>query len=164
MLDVEFRGRHDDWPDLCSKSTKKTGCRIKKLAVCRRMSESHAISALKRKRAELAGELLDLEKRRRAITCKIRHGDEALKLMGFSGDPKDMPARRYSRRLFPHGELQRIVFAALRESGGSISNAKIAALIVRQMGWDTGDEELRSLVAGKVKDARKRFNKLTADS
>ena len=79
------------------------------------MSESHAISALRRKRAELSGELVELEKQRKAIVSRINHADETLRLFGFQGDPNDIPARMKCPRLFRRGQLQRMVFAAIRD-------------------------------------------------
>lgn len=127
------------------------------------MSESHAISALRRKRAELSGELVELETRRRALSTKISHVDETLKLMGFEGNPNDIPARRKRGWIFKRGQLQRIVFSVLRDAEGPIQNREIAAQVIYSMGWDTQDEELEALIAGKVKDVRKRFHRLTQE-
>jgi len=125
------------------------------------MSESHAISALRRKRAELSGELIGLEKQRRALAARINHVDEALKLFGFKGDPNDIPARRKRGWMFKRGQLKRMVLVILRESPRALENRDIAAIVVRNMGWDSSDDELQALIAGKVKDVRKRLNRLT---
>ncbi|MCA8895275.1 MAG: hypothetical protein KDA48_08455 [Amphiplicatus sp.] len=122
---------------------------------------SHAIGALKRKRAELSGELAELEKQRRAICNRINHVDETLRLFGYQGDPKDIPAKRRKRWLFKRGHLQRRVYALLREASGPIGNREMAAVIIRELGWDTEDGELLGLIAGKVKDVRKRALMLT---
>lgn len=122
------------------------------------MENAHAISALKRKRAELAGDLIGLEKQRRAVCQRIAHVDATLRLFGFQGDPKDIPARVTQRpRMFRRGHLQRMVYAALRESGGQIRTGDIARTIIAQMGWDVGDNELVALITDKVKDVRKRI-------
>lgn len=127
------------------------------------MSESHAISALKRKRAELAGELTELDKQRRALASRIKCVDETLRLFGFQDDPNEIPARRKRGWIFRRGQLRRMVLAALREAAGApITNGEIAASVIQQMGWDADDDELHGLITGKVKDVRKRLNRLAA--
>jgi hypothetical protein len=107
----------------------------------------------------LSGELIELEKQRRAVASRIRSVDDALKLFGFEGDPNDIPARRKRGWIFRRGQLKRMVLAALRESSGPITNREIAASVIHQMGWDAEDEELHGLITGKVKDVRKRITK-----
>jgi hypothetical protein len=127
------------------------------------MSESHAISALRRKRAELSGELVELEKQRKAIVSRINHADETLRLFGFQGDPNDIPARMKCPRLFRRGQLQRMVFAAIREHGETVKAGEIARTIIAQMGWNAEDEQLRGLIVDKVKDVWKRTTSRTSN-
>jgi hypothetical protein len=47
------------------------------------MSVPHVITALARKRAELAGDLVKLDKRRAGITARIAHVDAALRESGY---------------------------------------------------------------------------------
>jgi hypothetical protein len=124
------------------------------------MNESHAVSALRKIRAELSGELVELEKHRRALASKINHVDQTLKLLGFAGDPKDIPPRHKRGWIFRRGQLQQMVYGALREAEGPIKNVEIATHIIREMNWDVDDGELRALIAGKVKDVRKRMRRL----
>lgn len=126
------------------------------------MENEHAISALKRKRAELAGDLIGLDKQRPSVCQRIAHVDATLRLFGYQGDPKDIPAKATAKpRMFQRGELQRMVGAALRESGGKAKTGEIARAIIARMGWNTGDTELQTLIAGKVKDVRKRLVPIT---
>lgn len=122
------------------------------------MSESHAINAFHSKRAKLSGELIELAMQLRAVTYRIRSVVDALGLFGFDGDPNDTPARRKRGWIFRRGQLKRMVLAALRESSGDpITNREIPALFIQHMGWDAADDdELHSLITGKVKDVRKR--------
>jgi len=124
------------------------------------MNESHAVSALRKIRAELSGELVELEKHRRVLAGKINHVDQTLKLLGFTGDPKDIPPRRKRGWIFRRGQLQQMVYGVLREAENPIKNAEIATHIIREMNWDVDDGELRALIADKVKDVRKRMRRL----
>jgi len=67
------------------------------------------ISALKRKRAVISGELRAAERRRAAMQEHLAVLDATLRLMGYEGDPADIkPVAPGKRRLFPRrGELQR---------------------------------------------------------
>lgn len=77
-----------------------------------------AIAALSRKRAEIAGLVIALEKRLAEHREDLVHIDNALRLMN-SPLPGDMiPARRPRLRnsgYFVHGELSRRIYEALRE-------------------------------------------------
>ncbi len=120
------------------------------------MAERYAITALKAKRAELAGELDELERERIALKSKLVHIDQTLKLMGFNGNPAEIPRKRSYRREFKRGELQRMVFEIINTASVPPTNAEIAAEVIRRNGWDIHDEDLRSSMTGKVKTVRRR--------
>ena len=64
------------------------------------MAEPHVITAQVKKRGELAGELAEIDKRRREIAGRIDHVDYVLTMFGYGDDPKAIPARRkHSRRI-----------------------------------------------------------------
>ena len=123
------------------------------------MADPHVITALVRKRAELSGELSEIDRQRRSVRSRIAHVDEALKLFGYGGDPKAIPAVRRRQWMFRRGELSRAVYDVLRTAAGPVPNSEIAAELIRRKGWDEADEELGALVAGKVKDVRKRIGR-----
>jgi hypothetical protein len=87
-----------------------------------------AIAALFRKRGEIAGLVIALEKRLAEHREDLVHIDNALRLMNspISGDL--IPARRPRPRntgYFVHGELSRRIYEALRDSE-TISAAEVA--------------------------------------
>lgn len=127
-----------------------------------RWMTDHAISALERKRAELLGDLERLERQRRALLIGIRHVDGALDLLGYSGDPADIPARGRRHRQFRRGELQRMVAAILREARKPLDTRDIAATIIHRMGWEAEDSQLRARIGDKVRAIRSRLNARSA--
>lgn len=119
------------------------------------MPESHAVRALKRKRAELGAELTQIECLRKSLLRRIKHVDATLSIMGGE-QLAPIPHGRKRRWLFRRGELQRMVGAIIREAGGAIETRDIARAIIARMDWDASDAELVALIAGKVRDVRKR--------
>ena len=120
------------------------------------MAEPHVISALVKKRGELAGELAEIDKRRREITGRIAHVDSVLTMFGYDGDPKAIPTiRKQTGRLFKRGQLRRIIYDLRRERPELTVNKEIAAEVLKRLGWDTDNGTLLSTVAEKVKDVRK---------
>ena len=120
------------------------------------MAEPHVITALVKKRGELAGELAEIDKRRREIAGRIDHVDHVLTMFGYGDDPKAIPARRkHSGRIFKHGQLRRLIYDLRRERPELSINRQIAAEIMRRLQWDLKNEVLLTAVVEKVKDARK---------
>ena len=120
------------------------------------MAESHVISALVKKRGELAGELAEIDKRRREIAGRMDHVDHVLTMFGYGDDPKAIPARRkHSWRIFKHGQLRRLICDIRREKPELSINREIAAEIMRRLQWGLENQVLLTSVVEKVKDARK---------
>ncbi len=88
------------------------------------MAESHVISALKRKRARIAGELAQSEKRCEAMRLHLVSLDHSLRLFGYDGDPADIKPVKARRHLFRRGELPRAIMGILRIDG-SVTDAEL---------------------------------------
>ena len=84
------------------------------------MSESHVVSALRAKRAEVSGYVHDLEKRVKTWRARLSHIDEAIKIFSPDTDPEAIPPRRTYRRsrYFMRGEFARLCQAELRKADG----------------------------------------------
>ena len=119
------------------------------------MAESHVVSALVSKRAELSGELGALDERRAALKAHIADLDAVLRLFRYAGDPAKIKPRRKRNWIFRRGELQRMVLDIEREATKPLHKEDIAIEIMRRKGWSP-DPDLLDSVADKVKDARKR--------
>lgn len=111
------------------------------------MAESHVITALVRKRAEMAGNVAKLDKQRRAAKARLHHIDMALLEFGYGGDPKAIGPRASYQRMFGRGELRRLVADIVRERG-PLSNRQ---MVIRVKGWDAADTDLLARVTDSVK-------------
>jgi hypothetical protein len=120
------------------------------------MADPHVITALVKKRGELAGELAEIDKRRREIAARISHVDSTLAMFGYGDDPKAIPARRkQTGRIFKRGQLRRLIYDLHRERPDLAVNRDIAVEVLRRLQMDIGDTTLLASVAQKVKDVRK---------
>jgi hypothetical protein len=96
------------------------------------------VSALRKRRAELASEIVHLERQLRHRRDALGHVDATLRLLDPSVDTKEIPNRRYPKRikLFRQGELGRMILGLLRDANGQpLSTAVIVtAITVRRHG------------------------------
>ncbi len=92
----------------------------------------YALTALRDKRATLAGEIADLKKQIAWREQALGHVEACLRLMDPGADPSSLPAKRPYRRvkLFRQGELGRLIFDALRRAGKPLgTHAVVTALL-----------------------------------
>lgn len=120
------------------------------------MAESHVVSALVQKRAELSGELAQLDERRAALKAHIANIDAVLRLFRYIGDPTKIKPRRRRGWMFRRGELQRLILDIERDARRPLRNDEFAHEVIIRKGWDPIPDLLDS-VADKVKDVRKRL-------
>ena len=98
----------------------------------RSRGDRYALSALRKRRAILAAEIIQLERQVRARKDSLVHVDATLKLLDPDYDagtvrPKRLPQRI---RLFRQGELGRLILGALRDAREPISTAAIVAHVI----------------------------------
>jgi hypothetical protein len=74
------------------------------------MAETHVISALRAKRAEISGYIHDLEKKVKTRRARLAHIDATIKIFSPEIDPEAIPPRRTYRRsnYFKKGEFARL--------------------------------------------------------
>jgi hypothetical protein len=125
------------------------------------MSASPAINALRRKRAELSGEIRELDKRAHALRRDMAHIDATLKLFAPGMEPQLIkPVRPYRprNRLFEPKELSIRVMTALREADANAATLDaIAERIMAEKGLDEpAGRMIRGVVAIALKALRKR--------
>jgi hypothetical protein len=112
------------------------------------MSTSPVINSLRRKRAEIAGSLRELDARIHDLRRDLAHIDATLKLFDPSIEPRAIkPVRpwRPANRIFERKELTTRVLTALREAeGASLTLDAIAERIV-------GDKHLESVAGATVR-------------
>ena len=98
----------------------------------------YALDALKRKRAEMTGEIALCHARLQQLSTDLEHLDATLRL--FAPDfvqesvlPKVfVPPKSWSKR----GEMSRAVLSILRVAKGPLSTREVAAMIVDQRGLE----------------------------
>ncbi|MGD9802298.1 MAG: hypothetical protein AB7E81_06735 [Hyphomicrobiaceae bacterium] len=106
--------------------------------------------ALKRKRAAIAGEIVQLERQLRHRKDMLIHVDATLKLLDPSVEVDTIPNKRPPQRinLFRHGELGRMIIDALRRAGGE---ASLHDIVTSLLGAGGHGEEARKTVAPRVR-------------
>ena len=122
------------------------------------MDGSHAISALVRKRADLAGEIEASETRLRALRASLAHIDATIRL--FDGDypiadiapKKPRPAQPL---VFERGDLARSILGILRTAQEPLTVTQIAAGVRQQLGLPD-DMSAREFLESRVDKATRR--------
>src|SRR3954452_17547274 len=106
------------------------------------MSDTFAISALARKRVEVAAEIVERERALDQLRADLAHLDGALRLLQPAYKPENIrPKRRHTRheRLFTMGELGRLCLDVLRAAAEPMPNVEVARAVMRRRGMDSGD-------------------------
>lgn len=101
------------------------------------LGNRYALSALKAKRAEMAGEAAQLKKKLKWLEDSLRHIDASLMIFDPVGDPATIPAKRPQKRvkLFRQGELSGSLLAILRLSKAPLSTADVVSALIDQGGF-----------------------------
>lgn len=92
----------------------------------------HAINTLAAKRAEIAGLV---QFKGADLAHQLHHIDQVLLILGYKGDPTQIPPLRRKPNRFRKGELYRLILKC--EAEGSKANKETAQRIVQMKGWDT---------------------------
>ena len=114
------------------------------------MADPHVISALREKRALVAGLIEKLERKLEQHRADLTHIDGVLRLFQPDRDPGEIrPKRVYVRRTryFARNELSRLCMDALRvASGALLTTEEIAGRIIAAKGFDAADAALRKAI------------------
>src|ERR1700686_2763945 len=115
------------------------------------MTNSHVVSALRTKRAEISGHIHDLEKRIARQRANLANLDATIKLFSPGANPDAIPPKRVYRRTryFAHNELSRLTQDALRTAPGPLTSAEIAAAVMQAKEIPTGDAALKGMVTAR---------------
>ena len=114
------------------------------------MADPHVISALREKRALVAGLIEKLERKLEQRRADLTHIDGVLRLFQPDRDPGDIkPKRTYVRRTryFARNELARLCMDVLRAANGALlTTDELAGRIIEAKGFDAADTALRKAV------------------
>jgi hypothetical protein len=113
------------------------------------MTNSHVVSALRLKRAEISGHIHDLEKRIARQRANLANLDATIKLFSPGTNPDTIPAKRLYRRTryFARNELSRLTQDALRIASGPLTSAEIAASVMQAKEMPVDDAQLKKIFA-----------------
>jgi hypothetical protein len=114
------------------------------------MADPHVISALREKRALVAGLIEKLERKLEQHRADLTHIDGVLRLFQPDRDPREIKAKRtYVRRTryFARNELSRVCMDALRAADGTLlTTDEIAGRIIEEKSFDAADAALRKAI------------------
>jgi hypothetical protein len=127
------------------------------------MADPHVISALREKRALVAGLIEKLERKLEQHRADLTHIDGVLRLFQPDRDPSEIkPKRTYARRTryFARNELSRLTMDALRAAEGAlITTDALAGRIIAAKGFDADDAALRKAIGEQVLALLRSFRK-----
>jgi hypothetical protein len=114
------------------------------------MADTHLISALREKRAKVAGCIARLERQLAQQRADLTHIDGVLRLFAPERDPEAIkPKRTYARRTryFARNELSRLILGTLRDADGKpLSTDEIAGQALAAKGFEAADTIMRGAV------------------
>jgi hypothetical protein len=118
------------------------------------MADPHVISALREKRALVAGLIEKLERKLEQHRAALTHIDGVLRLFQPDRDPGEIkPRRPYAKRTryFARNELSRLCMDALRAADGKLATTdEIAGRLIEAKSFDAADIVLRKAIGEQV--------------
>jgi hypothetical protein len=129
------------------------------------MADPHIISALRAKRAELAGELIAAEKRILQLRAEIDSLDGAIRVFDPSAAPDRIRPilRRKKPTLIPRGQCSRVVLDTLRDANTALTVRDIAAQLAARYQLDASDRDAMKALVAKVRNTLARQKGLTSE-
>jgi hypothetical protein len=117
------------------------------------MSETHVISALRSKRAELDGELRQTEKRIIQLRADLQSIDGAIRVFDPSLAPQTIrpKLKRAAPTHFRHGQFSKAVLDTIRRATGPMTVREIASQIVADFRLDASTVAAMNKMVVKVR-------------
>jgi hypothetical protein len=116
------------------------------------MAELHVVSALRNKRAELAGMVGQLEQQLARQRTNLAHLDATMRLFDPEIRPQEIRPRqqRAHSTWFRQGECLRLIYDGLRDAPGPLTTRELAEQIMRAKAIPAGDDRSRELIQKTV--------------
>jgi hypothetical protein len=116
------------------------------------MAESHVVSALVDKRAELAGQIVRIEQQLGQFRADLIHIDATIRLFAPTLEPETIKAKVIRRRndWFEPGEVKRRVLDTLRRSDQPMAAPGLVRAVMIERGLDPADRSSFAKVQLKV--------------
>jgi hypothetical protein len=129
------------------------------------MAETHVVTALRAKRAEISGHVHDLERKLARHRASLAAIDTTIRLYAPELDPNSIPPKRTYRRTryFAKGELSRRILTVLRQADGKpMTTGAITTTIVADKGFPVGEGALSEAVTDMALTVLRRLCKQEA--
>jgi hypothetical protein len=112
------------------------------------MAELHVMSALRNKRAEMAGTVVQLEQQLMRQRADLTHLDATLRLFDPDIRPNEIRPKQQRTRStwFGHGECLRLIYDELRDAPQPMTTRELAERIMRVKAISAADDRCRDLV------------------
>jgi hypothetical protein len=125
------------------------------------MAESHVVSALANKRAEIAGMIARAQQQLGQFRADLVHLDATIRLFAPAMEPETIPPKRIrqSDLRFEAGGLSRRVLDALRRAGAPIRAPDLVRAVMIDTGLDPADRASFVRIQWKVTDTLSRLDK-----
>jgi len=125
------------------------------------MAESHVVSGLANKRAEIAGLIARAQQQIGQFRADLAHLDATIRLFAPAMEPETIPPKRIRQTdlRFEPGGLSRRVLDALRRAGAPIRAPDLVRAVMIDNGLDPADRVNFAHVQWKVRDTLKRLGK-----
>jgi hypothetical protein len=126
------------------------------------MAETHVVTALRAKRAEISGHVHDLERKLARHRASLAAIDATIRLYAPELDPDSIPPKRTYRRTryFAKGELARRIISMLRQADGKpMTTAAITSAALADKGFPIGEGAVSEAVTDMVLTVLRRLSK-----
>jgi hypothetical protein len=119
------------------------------------MSTTHVVSALRDKRAELAGDVLAAQKRLEKLRDDLDAVDRTLRIFDPSQSPESIRpiVKRKSDKLFAYGECTRAIMNALRVATEPLAAEQIAERVALDCRLKTESPDVAATLLRRVNAA-----------
>ena len=114
------------------------------------MAEPHAISALKAKQEEIKKRIFALKKEIKAQRNELKTVTKVMRMFKET-------LRTEGNRLFKRGTVSRLIFDALRANPDGLDTHQLAAIIIKEEGFDANDPEMATTIRQRCMMAMYRF-------
>ncbi len=120
------------------------------------MAESHVVTGLVAKRAELMGRIEQSHRELERLEADVNHLDGAIKVFAPHYKLEGIRAKAAGRRnrFFRQGECHRLVLEILRDASEPLSAARLAEVLARRKGLEAAPaviEQMRKSALGAVR-------------
>jgi hypothetical protein len=130
------------------------------------MADTHVISALRSKRAELSGELIAVEKRIVQLRADIGSLDAAIRIFDPTSEPhnKIRPILRRKKPAFiPRGQCSRAILDMLRHADDAMTAREIATQLAARYQMDASNSGAMNALVAKVRNTLARQKGLASE-